>query len=923
MTNANGAFTGRQAELRFIADCLRGTTPRSVVITGSAGIGKSRLAREAVAQAQDAGRSTCWAAGTSAAQTIPLGALAHLVPVSDTTSSLFTLLQRAVFAFTGDGQARRLVGVDDAHLLDEVSMTLLHQIALSGTAALVLVVPSDSPVPAPIAALWKDALAHRLELSPLRQAETRRLVHATLGNIVTARTTEHLWRLSRGNPLYLRELIEAGRVTGRLRIRDGVWHWEGGLVPTSRLTEVVQAHLGELGAGERTALDVLAVGGPLPLVRLLELADAEAVAALERRMLIVVQRTGRTALARIAHPLHGEVVRARIPEAARGRLCRLVAERCCAPPATDPLRVGVLLLDSDQPQPDVDLLMDGAEQALARRQCALAERLARTAIEGGGGFPARLALIQALHWQGRSVEAEQVAAEATTLIGCADDAGDLAVVRSLNLVGGFGKADTAATALQQVDLDALSEPVRRDVTGARILLAYLIGGVRDALDLAGPLRARTGDPSAPGSLVAAALATALATSGRFDDALATAASGWAMLERCRTATAAGWSRIVLAHAELLALELSGRIRELRRRATQLYQDCLSGPEGIDDAVSVLHLGQAALAAGQPRTAVRWLTEAAACLGRLDPVGLRGMCADQLVQAHALLGDEQPVGETPSGAAPGLWGGGHAQLAQAWNAAARDELVAAADRALLAAAEAAESGQWALEARALHVAVRFGGARRVADRLRTLVALVDGPLVQTYALHAEAAVAGLGSQLEEVAGQFERMGLGMLAADAAGQAAAAHERAGERRGAAVATARARDLARSCESPRTPALAGLASTELTSREEEVARLALAGLTNQAIAERLVLSRRTVEAHLANVYAKLGINSRVKLRAALGRGAAAPVSEPGSRLARPPHDPRPRHGRVVGTRAGAPAAGSTAGTGVNRPAGPVAAR
>ncbi|MGH3884700.1 MAG: helix-turn-helix domain-containing protein, partial [Pseudonocardiaceae bacterium] len=107
---------------------------------------------------------------------------------------------------------------------------------------------------------------------------------------------------------------------------------------------------------------------------------------------------------------------------------------------------------------------------------------------------------------------------------------------------------------------------------------------------------------------------------------------------------------------------------------------------------------------------------------------------------------------------------------------------------------------------------------------------------------------------------------LLATDAAAHAAAAHQRAGDRRRAAASTARAAGLARGCEMIRTPALEQLAPRPLTTREDEVASLVVQGMKNQAIAERLVLSVRTVEAHLANAYAKLGISSRAELARAL---------------------------------------------------------
>ena len=51
-------------------------------------------------------------------------------------------------------------------------------------------------------------------------------------------------------------------------------------------------------------------------------------------------------------------------------------------------------------------------------------------------------------------------------------------------------------------------------------------------------------------------------------------------------------------------------------------------------------------------------------------------------------------------------------------------------------------------------------------------------------------------------------------------------------------------------------------LTAREREVARLAAKGLTAHQIGEQLFIGRRTVESHLANAYAKLGVSSKMEL-------------------------------------------------------------
>lgn len=53
-------------------------------------------------------------------------------------------------------------------------------------------------------------------------------------------------------------------------------------------------------------------------------------------------------------------------------------------------------------------------------------------------------------------------------------------------------------------------------------------------------------------------------------------------------------------------------------------------------------------------------------------------------------------------------------------------------------------------------------------------------------------------------------------------------------------------------------------LTEREREVAALIAQGATNRAIAEVLVISERTVERHVANIFAKLDFSSRTQIAA-----------------------------------------------------------
>ena len=81
------------------------------------------------------------------------------------------------------------------------------------------------------------------------------------------------------------------------------------------------------------------------------------------------------------------------------------------------------------------------------------------------------------------------------------------------------------------------------------------------------------------------------------------------------------------------------------------------------------------------------------------------------------------------------------------------------------------------------------------------------------------------------------------------------------------------ARASELVRQLQQAAAADDPLTRREHEIAELVSAGLTNRAIADRLVLSERTVEGHVRNTLAKLQLPNRTELAAWALRGSQAP--------------------------------------------------
>jgi DNA-binding CsgD family transcriptional regulator len=146
--------------------------------------------------------------------------------------------------------------------------------------------------------------------------------------------------------------------------------------------------------------------------------------------------------------------------------------------------------------------------------------------------------------------------------------------------------------------------------------------------------------------------------------------------------------------------------------------------------------------------------------------------------------------------------------------------------------------------------------------------------------AAAALDGTGARLEQARVQV-RLGNALHAADADRTAREALRQGLDLAttcGAAGLAAQARDGLLAAGA-RPKAAASFRPSPLTAGERRVTELVLQGLTNQEVAVKLCVSKRTVDTHLAHVYRKLGIRSRSRLReamvAARDHGPLAPAT------------------------------------------------
>ena len=874
-------LVGRADELKVLKDLLMGPEPRGIVFAGAPGVGKTRLGQEGLLVAERAGLATVQAAATRAAGRLPFGAVAPLLagdaPDPGAVDERVDLLRRTVAALADRSEEQPLVlFVDDAHLLDDASATLVHQAAATGAATVLATVQVGAPSPDPVVALWKDGIAERIEVPALSPEAVEELLAAVLEGQVDPATVAQFVERSRGNALFLRELVTGALDDGGLADQGGLWRLTDDLSPSARLAEIVEARLGHLDERERNLLELVAYGEPLGHAELASLSEPALAESLERRGLLASNVEGRRLTVHLAHPLYGDVVREHTP-ALRARA--IASELADAVDATGPsrredvLRVATWRLAAGDRDPDV--MLRGAGIARCRHDFPLAERLARAAAEAGAGWKATLLAAELAGLQGRTEEAEaELAALAASLSAPPGDAAAVPdAVRARVALARFDNAVAFSGRDDVVTLDeasaTITDPYWRDQLDARRAgVALNTSGPDAGAAAALPIAERaTGD----GLVFACVIgAYALARQGRLDAALELSARGRAEQESAPTPPV--WYPWWHAVTEGMALLYAGRFDAADEVIAAHHDQAVA--EGSAEAQSVFAALAAAAAGerGRARTAARRAREAVTLDERMGrPLLVRqGHILAARALAHAGQADEaaeELAALDALGLPPIMRDEVDLLQARAWTAATAGDIPRARGFLEQAAELGQELGDLVGRSSALHGLARLGQPAEACDALYEVATRIDGDLAPARARHAEVLARGDAPGLEKVSDDFEAMGADLLAAEASADAAVARRQAGEQREAAAAERRTAILVERCEGAVTPALqATEVRVRLTPAERETAALAAGGRANKEIAEQLFLSPRTVENRLQRVYEKLGVSGRTELAEAL---------------------------------------------------------
>ncbi|MDN5857439.1 MAG: AAA family ATPase [Pseudonocardia sp.] len=598
-----GPMIGREVPLARTGAALLASGAGAVLVTGEAGIGKTRLCATIAGRARDAGYTvlrataaesgtgpyaTAFAAARSAGRGVveglPADARAALSGRGrPTRQQVLAALARVCRAATA--QRGTLLLVDDAHLADEDSVSLLGALARSAEARCRLVLALRLEEAGAALRELRDQLCGRpgtveIALGPLSREESDELVARLCPRRVPSDAFDRVWQLAGGNPFATGELAAALAESGSVAVPQTLAaaiaarteHLPAELVDVLRRVAVVSE---TIDVDEFVALSGLDEGAAFETLDL----------ALDAGVLVADGDGYRFRHALVAHALADG-----LPPHRRRQVHQSVAEELAAGHAA-PARVARHLRAAGRADEAVPWLVRAAEDAAAVSGYTEALRHVEVALDIAPHRTDLLAM-RAEHLLAAGDPAAG-AAFATAAAATTGSIRDVLRTRQAWALLTVGDVPAASQALDGIEPDEVTR-LPLALTGG--LLAWFTGRFDDAARAAGECVALAADSGRQEHLLAAAFLQAIAAHSR---------GGWA-----------GQFRTDLADPRLDGV-LAGALSDAHLCASEMYLFS-EGPGDI--AAVAARLRDAAARAGAARGeafATTLLGEAVLLAGDLD------------------------------------------------------------------------------------------------------------------------------------------------------------------------------------------------------------------------------------------------------------------------------------------------------------------
>jgi DNA-binding NarL/FixJ family response regulator len=894
-------FVGRTSELSVassLLDLIRGGSGHALVVEGEAGIGKSRFLDEFLHQSQDSGFDIYRGTARQLERDVPFGPLLHAIDVHE--PSIEGMLDAFEKLAT---RGPTVIAVEDLHWADVSTIQLLGRSLRLLPLLPLLLVASARPHPRPreLETFVEEVRASgtMLPLSPLPPDEVALLTADLLGEKPGPNLLEELGGAA-GNPLFVVQLVSAIRDEGALvPVGDALDIARSEVPPSMRVT--ILRRLSYLSDSTIETLKVAAVLGTsfelVVLAKLLGRSAATVYADLSdaMRAQLLVERGDELAF---RHDLVRDALYDDLPSSVRKALHADAAGALAGmgQPATvvaghifrsaiqgDTEAVSVLrdaagevvrtapneaaeLLEhaleiAAKDLPDIDILeMECANALLAAGRLKDAEAKARDVIARGQGRSsgrARAILVRSLSYRGQLDDSlEELVLAAEEPASDHEKAGLWAeVARSLAHAGESERAHDAARKAIEI-----AERVGNDPALALALAAdastRLVGGREATIELLDRAVAIAGDDlreawRADVILIAAAM---------LGDPAERRSETIQLLQRgLRDAEEAGmtWSIPEYHGAIGILHHRQGDFDDARAEMEIARELGRALGTWYGDGYLAARLARLAVARGDVEEARSLIQEGE----QLRPVvSYQDENAAQFAYAQCLLAQAE---NRPDDVLAIIRRSSEEFSSNSWWAG---YVVFFVDFAPLMLA-AGWRGEVEQMNATLSEVLPAEGASSVALLLRLTALLEDDPDKAVKAVDLAVAnddyPAETAVLLEDAAGVLSRHGRTEEAVDYLRTALQRWESFGAPRFAARVEARLRELGirRGVRGPRGRPSSGWEA--LTGTEQKVVDLVGRGLVYREIAERLFVSRRTVETHVVHIFEKLGVSSRKELR------------------------------------------------------------